>query len=345
MNRRIIIGLLAGFVIVNSNAQDDVKKIAAAGHGIREGKDTLAGWRKGGFFSTNLSNTTFSNWAGGGTDNTAAIASSSLFAIYRPDSMNYIWENYLDLAYGVIRNGKGKVNDPLSPYNGKVNPFVKNEDKFVFTSKFGRKMNDKLNYSSLFSLNTQMFPGWAKEDIYRQNNHVSNFMAQGYGYVSVGIDYKPTNYLSIYASPITMKYTIVREQRLADLGSFGVRPAEYSDTAGGKAPVKTRDGEKLRTELGWYINIFFKKDIATNINLQSRLELFNNYQNFGQNIDVNWQNTLNMKVNRYFSVSLINQLIYDYDIDTDPAKEGKQIRIQFKNFFGVGFSAKFGDPL
>ncbi len=199
----------------------------------------------------------------------------------------------------------------------------------------------------MFSLNTQMFQGWAKEDVFRENNHVSNFMAQGFGYLSVGLDYKPTSYFSFYFSPVTAKYTIVREQRLADLGLYGVRAAEfdYSDTVGGKAPVMTRKGETFRTEFGWYANIFFKKDIAKNINLQSRLELFNNYQNFGQNVDVNWQNTLNMKVNKYITVSLINQMIYDYDVDTNPSEDGSQIRIQVKNFFGVGFSAKFGDKL
>ncbi len=346
MTKKIIIGFVLFLAAFNANAQEeDVKKVAAAGTGLKTINDT--GWIKGGFFSTNLSNTTFSNWAGGGTDNSALVANSSLFAIYRPDSMNAIWENYLDLAYGVIRNGGNKVTDASSQYYGKKNPFVKNEDKLVFTSKYGRRISDKLNYSALFNLNTQMFQGWAKEDVFRQNNHISNFMAQGFGYLSLGIDYKPTSYLSIYVSPVTAKYTIVREQRLADLGLYGVRAAEYdyTDTAGGKAPKKTSNGETLRKELGWYANIFFKKDIATNINLQSRLELFNNYQNFGQHIDVNWQNTLNMKVNKYISVSLINQLIYDYDVDTDPTKEGKQIRIQLKNFFGVGFSAKFGDKL
>ncbi len=331
---------------INLNAQEaDVKAAASGGIKVKEVKDT--GWVRGGFFSTNVSNTTFSNWANGGTNNTALIANASLFAIYHPANNKSVWENYLDLAYGVIRNGEAKVNDPNSPYNGRVNPFVKNEDKLVFTTKYGRRISKKLNYSALFNLNTQMFPGWAATDVFREQNHISNFMAQGFGYLSVGIDYKPTSFLSVYFSPITAKYTVVREQRLADLGSFGVQKAEfsYADTTGGKAPIKVKDGKTLRTELGWYANIFFNRDIAKNINLQSRLELFNNYQNFGQNIDVNWQNAINMKVNKYISVSIINQLIYDYDIDTDPTKEGTQIKVQLKNFFGVGFSAKFGDKL
>ncbi len=326
--------------------ENDVKQVAANKIATKTLKDT--GWVRGGFFNTNISNTTFSNWAQGGTNNTALIATASLFAIYHPKSGNSIWENYLDLAYGVIRNGGSKINDPSNPNFGRNNPFVKNEDKLVFTSKYGRKLSNKLNYSTLLTLNTQMFPGWAATDIFHENSHISNFLAQGFGYLSVGIDYKPNDNLSFYFSPITAKYTIVREQRLADLGLYGVRPAEYSDTTGGQPLRKIRDGETFKKELGWYTNIFYKKDVMKNVNFQSRLELFNNYksESFLKLIDVNWQNSILMKVNKYISVSLINQILYDHDVDVDNKMEnGIQRRLQVKNFFGIGFSAKFGDKL
>jgi hypothetical protein len=52
-----------------------------------------------------------------------------------------------------------------------------------------------------------------------------------------------------------------------------------------------------------------------------------------------------MKVNKYVTVSLINQLIWDWDVDVNTTLEGVQRKVQIKNFFGVGFSAKFGDKL
>ncbi|MCC6818396.1 MAG: DUF3078 domain-containing protein [Bacteroidia bacterium] len=345
------IQLLACLTLVCSNAlnaqtDEDVKKKAAEGNSLKDLKDT--GWVKGGFFSTNFSNTTFSNWSQGGTNNTAIIANSSLFAIYRDKSNKQIWENYLDLAYGVMRNGSGKIEDPSNPSQNITNPFIKNEDKLVFLTKYGRRINDKLNYSVLFSLNTQMFPGYEATDILRKSNHVSNFLAQGFGYLSVGIDYKPTSYFSIYASPITAKYTIVREQRLADLGLYGVEPAQYDTTGAylGAQPIKIKNGQTFRQELGWYINFGFNKEVMKNISWQSRLEFFQNYKTLEFNkIDINWQNTLNMKVNKYISVSLINQVIWDYDVDTKSDEEGVQRNWQLKNFFGVGFSARFGDKL
>lgn len=346
---KISLTIIAFFSLSSINAQssdEDIKKKAAETITTKDIKDT--GWVRGGFFSTNISNTTFSNWSQGGTNNTSIIASSSLFAIYRDEKGKQIWENYLDLAYGLMRNGTDKIDDPSNPGQKISNPFIKNEDKLVFLSKYGRKINDKLNYSVLFSLNTQMFPGYDATDVLRQNSHVSNFLAQGFGYLSVGIDYKPEKYISIYASPLTAKYTILREQRLADLGLYGMKPAEFDTTGAylGNPPKKLKDGQTFRKELGWYINVTFNKDIAKNIGLQSRLEFFQNYETLQPNrIDVNWQNTLNMKVNKYITVALINQLIWDYDVDTVSDEEGVQRNFQLKNFFGVGFSAKFGDKL
>ncbi|MBC7424960.1 MAG: DUF3078 domain-containing protein [Bacteroidia bacterium] len=346
MTNQIIKAALALLFFVHSfsvSAQDDdVKKKASEANVIKEVADT--GWKKGGFFNTNISNTTFSNWAQGGTNNVAFIASTSLFAIYHKGVAT--WESYLDAAYGIVRNGKSRMDDPRTPGNVSdreiKNPFIKNEDKLVFLTKYGRKINDRFNYSALASLNTQLFPGYEAEDIFREKPIISNLMAQGFGYVSIGIDYKPTSYFSIYASPLTLKYTAVLDQRLADAGAYGVSGAEYDTTSG--TAVRTKKGSQLRLELGCYLNLNFKKDIAKNINLQSRLELFNNYKTMG-NIDVNWQNTLNMKVNKFVTVSLIHQMLYDDDIDTNPVEEGIQRRLQMKSFFGVGFSAKFGDKL
>ncbi len=62
-------------------------------------------------------------------------------------------------------------------------------------------------------------------------------------------------------------------------------------------------------------------------------------------MDRNCQNTINMKVNKYDTVSLINQLIWDWDVDVSSTMEGVQKKIQIKNFLGVGFTAKFGNKL
>ena len=85
-----------------------------------------------------------------------------------------------------------------------------------------------------------------------------------------------------------------------------------------------------------------------NVSLESKLQLFSNYANKPKNIDVNLENALMMKINKYLSASLINQLIYDDDIkiptyDDQGEKIGEGPKTQFKNIFGVGFAYQFGD--
>lgn len=84
-----------------------------------------------------------------------------------------------------------------------------------------------------------------------------------------------------------------------------------------------------------------------NITYATRLELYTGYANNPGNIDVNWENRLDMKVNKFVSVSIITLLLYDDDIkialdrDNDGNSDGSGPRIQFKETLGVGLSYKF----
>ena len=100
-------------------------------------KDT--GWIKGGFFSTNISNTAFSKWSQWGKHNTGLILNANLFATYHPANDKFIWGKYIELAYGVISRGESTIDEPTNPGTRVKNPFVKNEDKLIFLSKYGRK--------------------------------------------------------------------------------------------------------------------------------------------------------------------------------------------------------------
>ena len=91
--------------------------------------------------------------------------------------------------------------------------------------------------------------------------------------------------------------------------------------------------------------------IMKNVTFKGKLELFSNYLASPQNIDVNLEALFNFKINKWLSASWSFNMIYDDDVDvsTDVAglnhKQGKQMRVQWKHFTGVGFSYKFGDKL
>jgi hypothetical protein len=297
-------------------------------------KTDSMGWFKGGFFTSTFNSVGLSNWAAGGQSSVAVGATGNIFAIYKQEK--YTWENYLDLAWGSMRNGSAELP------NGNKNLFIKNEDKLILLSKYGRRISDKLNYTGLFKFSSQAFPGFTELDpsTGELGQHISNFLAPAFGLISAGIDYKPNKAFSFFASPLTGKFTIVREQRLADLGSFGVQGADR-DEFGNIIPGT---GQTFRSELGWYINMMYVKDVMENVNINTKLDLFNNYQTLGL-IDVNWETTVNFKINKFLTTTLFAHLIYDDDIDTNPETEMKEPRIQFKHMIGIGLAYKFGDSL
>jgi hypothetical protein len=128
-----------------------------------------------------------------------------------------------------------------------------------------------------------------------------------------------------FFTPVSGKFTFVLDDQLADVGAFGVDP-----------------GKKTRAEMGATVKSEFKTPVAKNVNLSTSLMLFSNYFHQPQNIDVNWDVAINMKINEYLSANLLTNLIYDHDILIpldDQGNVGR--RVQFKQLFGVGLNIKF----
>jgi len=166
--------------------------------------------------------------------------------------------------------------------------------------------------------------------------YISKLMAPGYLNLSLGMDYKPSDNFSLLIAPVTGKVTFVRDQALADAGNFGVESATY-DTSGNLLT----HGKTIRNEFGGFIKVAWKHDLMENINLQTKLELFSNYIHEPQNVDVNWEMLIGMKINKFISVNINTQMIYDHDIIIEDIDGNKGPRTQFKELIGLGFSYKF----
>ena len=288
-------------------------------------KDTT--WKKGGDAGFNFSQSSFTNWAAGGENALSLTAFTNVFANYKKGENT--WDNSLSLAYGMIQTGHTAIR--------------KNEDKIDFTSKYGRYAFAKhWYYSALVTAKTQFADGY---NFPNDSLAISRFAAPLYATAALGLDYKTTdNSFTLFIAPATLKTTIVNDQSLADQGAFGVEAAER-DSLG----YVTTLGKKARYELGGYIRAQFKKDIAKNVNLATKLELFSNYLDRPENIDVNWELLLNMKINKFLSANLATQMIYDNDIPvavertdaTGVKVMGTGPRLQFKEVLSLGLSVKF----
>jgi hypothetical protein len=292
--------------------------------GLRaQAADSVEGWKKGGVISLNLSQTSLTNWTAGGQNALSANALTSLFANYKKGKS--VWASSLDMGYGILKQGKDE-------------DLIKTDDKLDLLSKYGRQAINKWYYTTLLNFKTQMTAGYNYPN---DSVKISGPFAPAYILGSLGVEYKPNDDLNIYISPFTSKITIVADQDLANSGAFGVTPADTNING-----IITSEGENVRFELGGYIRMEYRKELMENITILTKLDLFSNYLNNPQNIDVNWETLLTLKVNKYISATLSTQLIYDDDIkiagDTNDDGEIEYAsRTQFKEVLGIGFSYNF----
>jgi hypothetical protein len=88
----------------------------------------------------------------------------------------------------------------------------------------------------------------------------------------------------------------------------------------------------MRFEFGAAINGYYKLNLMENVSMENILNLYSNYLDKPQNVDIDYQMNLVMKVNKYISANLSLQTIYD-----DNAISAFQVR----EVFGVGFNYGF----
>ena len=275
--------------------------------------DTI--WKKGLFVSANINQVSFSNWAAGGENSVAINGFLNSYANYKKD--NVIWDNNLDLSYGLNQIGDEDLK--------------KNEDRIEYTGKLGYAVHNskKWYYTALLNIKTQFTNGY---DYTNEDPIViSRFAAPAFTVFSLGIDYKPSEHLSACLSPISNKNTFVLDDVLSNQGAYGVD-----------------SGKTIRSEMGAYLNVRYKQEVIENITLTSQLDLFSNYLEDPQNVDLNFTLMLVMKVNKYITANFSTQFIYDYNtpisVYEGSGSQKKLVgvgpRLQSKQVFGVGLGYK-----
>ncbi|MBQ6771259.1 MAG: DUF3078 domain-containing protein [Bacteroidales bacterium] len=273
------------------------------------------GWTHKGNIGLNFGQSSYTNWAAGGQN---SINGQGIFNYeLRYLKGNFKWDNTLNASLG------------YSIYDFKKKP-IKTDDKIEFTSLAGIKATEHLNYSAELAFRSQFAKGYKYDEDSTQ--YISKFLAPAYISLGVGAEWVPNKYFSLYFSPLTGRITIVNDDYLASIGAFGVNDLDKNDTT-----VHAK-GAKVRYEFGARAVAKVQVPIAKNIDFNSKLELFSNYLNHPERIDVDWQNMLVLKVNDWLNANLATHLIYDYDIPFyDEA--GARIngsKVQFKEVLAIG---------
>ncbi len=270
---------------------------------VKTVKDTT--WTIGGENSITFSQVSLSNWAAGGENSLSANGFLRVFANKKNE--NNIWENQLKVAYGLVKQGEYSIR--------------KSNDAMQFTSTYGRAVFKKWYLTAAIDFKSQFSPGYKYPN---DSTIISDFLAPGYILASIGLDYKPNNDFSISLSPVSSRTTVVLNDSLSASGKYGVDP-----------------GDKIRFEFVGTFKMMYKTDVMKNVSFRTNLELLSNYMEEPENIDVDWEVFINMKINKYLSANISTHLIYDNDVMIKNKEGIEAARVQFKELFGIGFAYKF----
>jgi hypothetical protein len=260
-----------------------------------------------------------SQWAAGGQSSASLIAKLDQFWEY--DGRRFGWDTEIHGAFGLLHRPDENI-------------ILKTDDRIEVATKVGYRLRDKGSLTALGSFRTQMAPGFAAVNGVPDPNQVtSKFMAPGYLVLALGLDLKPTTTTTVFLAPFTAKSTFVLDDSLSASGTFGVLP-----------------GETSRHEMGGYVRLGLKEQVTENVTYAMRLDLFSNYLEEPEAVDIFSDHVLTLKVNDWLSTTLGLTLIYDKDVELvlrepDPDVPGDSGEVgpgvQLKQILAVGLSLKF----
>jgi len=286
----------------------DLKKEASKNIGRNPGDTTNKTWKLGGLFNVNINQGSLSNWSAGGDKFSFSLNSYlNVYAFYK--KKKNAWDNSLDLAYGIVNTtslGSRKAGDRID-----------------LLSKYGYAISPKWNAAALFNLRTQFTKGYAYSKTTAgldTASVISKTFAPAYILLSLGFDYKPNANFSLFLSPLTERWVVVSDKLIKPL--YGVAP-----------------DKNARNELGAFLSANYTAKLGTNFTYKSKLDLFSNYKQNPQNVDIFWTNALSAKITRYINFSFNLDMVYDDNTkNVNPAKGPAP---QWLQLMGIGFAYKF----
>ena len=310
------------FVSIFVQAQQDRDAIRGAaatatrGVGSRKLPPDSLRWNIGGDISINFSSVSLTNWAAGGENSMAFSGASNLYANYKKDKL--IWENYAFLNYGRLKTGE--------------RPAVKNTDQLVLGSRVGLQMSKNWYYSAAILGRSQFAPGFIQDTL-----RVSDFLAPANVFVSLGMDYKPSNNLSVSLSPVMGKATFVNDT------------TQRIQIAGGITKERRDMGKKSYYEFGSGVVVNFNGGFFNNkVTYNSQLELFSNLLKDNPLIlDVIWDFNLRVALTQFISAQVrLNMRYFESQKTLKPNPAGGDMiedkaQLQVKQLFEIGLFYAF----
>lgn len=266
--------------------------------------DSTKAWTTKGNISLLFNQSNFNNWLSGGENNLSGNVGVNYDFNYR--KQDWTWDNKVIASYGVVKTKN-------SPFEKKT------DDRFELNSLLGKKATGYWFYSGFLNFKTQITQGYVYgKDVNGTEirTEYTDVLSPGYLMFGPGMLWKKNDNLKFNLAPVTSKITIVdKEFTLPNEAYFGVK-----------------EGETTRYELGFHASGYYKLVIMANVSIENILGLYSNYLEDPQNVDLDYQMNVVMKINRYLTTNIAFQTIYD-----DNAFRGFQTRQVFGVAVNYGF--------
>ena len=259
-------------------------------------------WTFKGYFSLKFMQYYVSdNWYKGGDDYLSMLGEFNLEANY-DNKQKLIFTNKLETRLGFQTTSGDEKHK-----------FKTNADLLRLTNKLGLQATKHWYYTVSLQSWTQFYK------VFQANtdNVLSDFMSPFEMTASLGMDYKlnkKNGNLSANISPIAVNLKYCDRSNI--VGRFGIEEGKHTKTAFGSTATVTA-------------NVKFSKAISWS----TRFYAFYDYENF----KAEWENTLNLSINKYLSTKLFLYPRFDKGVQK---KEG-QSYFQFNEYLSVGLDLNF----
>lgn len=280
-------------------------------------------WRVRGSFSTQfMQYYVSSNWYKGGDNHLSMLGNFNIEANY-DNKQKITFANKLE----------AKLGFQTSP-NDEFHKFKTNTDLVRMTNKLGIQAHKHWYYSALLQTWTQFYKA------YKANSAdiSSNFMSPFESVLSVGMDYKLEKKrvnLNINIAPGALDYKYCSDKTLL---SSHIKDA-------------THPNRHYKIDLGSTLTANMTLKLCNQVNWISRFYTFYNYKSDvykkHDQIKWEWENTINLKVNKYLSSKIFIYPRYEGGLKknrTNPETGetiGNRSKIQFNEYISVGFDINF----
>lgn len=236
------------------------------------------------------------NWKGGGVNSMAFGAFLNYLVKRKTDHWDF--SSDLQMQLGFLEN-QGETRR-------------KNADRLFYDLKAGYIISPKVNLFGSVNFLSQFMDGYDSKTKSvsdpAKDSLVSSLFAPAYLTSSVGVEYKPLEYLWFRLGVGTLRQTFVLDERISNAGLYGLE----------------KPGDKLRNQAVLQFIANFDKNLASNVNLKLRyMSNFDylKYSEKGATLDEAMVHIFNanltLKATKYVSTNFQVNLIKDPDQDKE----------------------------